>query len=116
MTAPDWTDPLGPCPFPSGTPPRVPWAPSGMSPDRLEFWGAVAASRCWCMPCPSCGEDWCALLPDGSPDGYRLAAEIGCSASCEPPAMAWWHAWRNGDPGLVFLDRINAANPTPAIG
>ncbi|MHB1361608.1 MAG: vitamin B12-dependent ribonucleotide reductase [Thermoleophilia bacterium] len=25
-------------------------------------------------------------------------------------------AWKNGDPGIIFLDRINSCNPTPHIG
>ncbi|RJR17055.1 MAG: adenosylcobalamin-dependent ribonucleoside-diphosphate reductase, partial [Desulfobacteraceae bacterium] len=26
------------------------------------------------------------------------------------------NAWENGDPGIIFLDRINRDNPTPALG
>ncbi|MHB1390081.1 MAG: adenosylcobalamin-dependent ribonucleoside-diphosphate reductase [Thermoleophilia bacterium] len=39
----------------------------------------------------------------------RLKAQPVLEAICAA-------AWRNGDPGILFLDRINAANPTPQLG
>ena len=27
-----------------------------------------------------------------------------------------YHAWKNGDPGIVFLERLNRDNPTPGLG
>ncbi|MFA7250017.1 MAG: adenosylcobalamin-dependent ribonucleoside-diphosphate reductase [Dehalococcoidia bacterium] len=42
--------------------------------------------------------------PRGSVDARELLREIAQAA------------WRTGDPGLVFLDTVNRANPTPALG
>ncbi len=30
--------------------------------------------------------------------------------------MIIYHAWKTGDPGVVFIDRINKYNPTPHVG
>ena len=27
-----------------------------------------------------------------------------------------YHAWKNGDPGIIFLERLNRDNPTPNVG
>jgi ribonucleoside-diphosphate reductase alpha chain len=43
---------------------------------------------------------------------------VGTRSACDLWETLLRNAWKNGDPGLVFIDRINAgrANPTPARG
>jgi len=55
------------------------------------------------------GEDYDLVSPqDGSVTG-RLNAE-------EVFTLLVRKAWESGDPGIVFIDRINRDNPTPALG
>lgn len=44
----------------------------------------------------------------GKPVGKRVAREVFDKIVNM--------AWKNGDPGIIFIDRINADNPTPHVG
>ncbi|MFA5142648.1 MAG: adenosylcobalamin-dependent ribonucleoside-diphosphate reductase [Candidatus Omnitrophota bacterium] len=48
-----------------------------------------------------------------NPRTKRKARKISARVVFNLIALA---AWRTGDPGLIFLDAINAKNPTPGIG
>ncbi|OLN30909.1 Ribonucleotide reductase of class II (coenzyme B12-dependent) [Desulfovibrio sp. DV] len=55
------------------------------------------------------GEDYDLIDPrDGSVRSRLSASEVF--------ALLVRKAWESGDPGIVFLDRINRDNPTPALG
>ena len=55
------------------------------------------------------GEDYDLIDPrDGSARSRLSASEVF--------ALLVRKAWESGDPGIVFLDRINRDNPTPALG
>lgn len=52
---------------------------------------------------------------------YALVDPKTGAVTAERPAQKTWDrlvqaAWSTGDPGVVFIDAINAANPTPALG
>ncbi len=46
----------------------------------------------------------------------REKSVVGRISSLEVYHAIVHHAWKNGDPGIVFLDRINRDNPTPELG
>ena len=46
----------------------------------------------------------------------RSGRQVGTRSARQVFDLIAAEAWRNGDPGLVFLDRINRDNPTPALG
>ncbi|KHK00556.1 vitamin B12-dependent ribonucleotide reductase [Desulfovibrio sp. TomC] len=55
------------------------------------------------------GEDYDLIDPRDGSVRSRLSAN-------EVFALLVRKAWESGDPGIVFLDRINRDNPTPALG
>ena len=48
-----------------------------------------------------------------NPRTGRITESISAETLFE---LASTHAWKNGDPGMIFLDRINKDNPTPHLG
>ena len=62
------------------------------------FWQAVEAGRSWDLVHPRDGKVVRSL------DARELLDEIALQA------------WASGDPGVIFLDAVNRANPTPQLG
>ena len=48
-----------------------------------------------------------------NPRNEKIVKEIPARDVFE---LLTFQAWKNGDPGILFIDRINKANPTPVIG
>ncbi|MBN2095412.1 MAG: adenosylcobalamin-dependent ribonucleoside-diphosphate reductase [Candidatus Aenigmarchaeota archaeon] len=70
-------------------------------------------------------------LSVGMTDEFMSAAEVGGNYPLRDPktrevvghlsarkvfSLISTFAWKNGDPGLIFLDEINRKNPTPEVG
>jgi ribonucleoside-diphosphate reductase alpha chain len=61
---------------------------------------------------------WAALENDGdydliNPHRKEVAGQLNAKEVFQTIVQ---HAWKNGDPGVVFIDRINEFNPTPDLG
>ena len=46
----------------------------------------------------------------------RTKVIVGYKSANEILHMLAENAWKTGDPGVLFIDRVNRANPTPALG
>ncbi|MEJ2041421.1 MAG: ribonucleotide reductase N-terminal alpha domain-containing protein [Desulfosarcinaceae bacterium] len=61
------------------------------------------------IDCVKHGRDYPLIHP-------RTGVEVGRRSAPMLLDMMAQAAWKTGDPGLLFIDRINRANPTPGLG
>ena len=69
---------------------------------------SVAATNCF-MQAVANGEDYALLNPHTGESSGHLSARDVFNKMVEL-------AWKTGDPGIIFIDRINRDNPTPHLG
>ncbi|MHB0914810.1 MAG: adenosylcobalamin-dependent ribonucleoside-diphosphate reductase [Thermoleophilia bacterium] len=78
-------------------------------PGFLENFNISVAATAPFMDAVASGSDYNLVNPRSG----RTTGSLKAASVLEAIAAA---AWQTGDPGLLFIDRINAANPTPALG
>ncbi len=69
---------------------------------------SIAATRKF-MEAAKKGQEWELVNPRNG----AVTARVSARGILEEAARM---AWRNGDPGIIFVDRINEDNPTPHVG
>ena len=88
----------------------IPTCSSSSAPRRIRGGCATSTSR-WRSPTSSCarstrGSDYALRNPRSGAEVRRLDARRVWQLIAQL-------AWKSGEPGVIFIDRINAANPTP---
>jgi ribonucleoside-diphosphate reductase alpha chain len=61
------------------------------------------------LQCLTSGRDYPLIHP-------RTGVSVGSKSADKILEMIAEAAWKTGDPGILFIDRINRANPTPGMG
>ena len=61
------------------------------------------------IACAKADRDYALIHP-------RTGAEVGRKKAADLLRLMADSAWASGDPGILFIDRINRANPTPKMG
>src|SRR6185295_7773473 len=78
-------------------------------PRRLRNFNVSVAVTDEFMTALAAGRDYALRNPRGGAEVRRLDARRVWQLIAQL-------AWKSGEPGVIFIDRINAANPTPALG